>query len=284
MVKFSATLSRRAFAAALALPWVSRSIASRAAVAPGEEGCSASSVPVIANLLAGADRPVLIAHNADSAEHIADATAAGADIIEADVWNTGDGLFVAHYLGIAGWVPPAIIAETIFDAIPLETWLATLPAGATPMFDIKDENAATTGLVAEAWADAAPTRSAFLCSPYWQHVEKTASYPNLTGVYTVNRREAFSDVFPLIAATGDRGLSIAKECITPRIVAAAHELGAFVFAWTVNDATQAAYLTSLGVDGLTTDLVADLLPALTDSPPTPSLVGSGSPVAISGCG
>jgi glycerophosphoryl diester phosphodiesterase len=255
MVQSSKAMNRRAFVAGLVGLGVTAGTYSLAAAAERPAFSS------IARTESPRTRPLLIAHNADSVDHVAAAAVSGADIIEADVWHTDDGLLVSHILGIGDWTPPIAIAEAVFNAIPLKTWLDALPAGKTAMFDIKNEVASTTRLVAEALTNASETRNAYLCSPYWPHVLAAETYPNLTGVYTVNRAEGLSEIFPLINRSGQRGLSIAKEFVTPEIVLAAHEAGAFVFVWTVNDVSEAQEFAGFGVDGITTDSIGDLLSA-----------------------
>ncbi|CAN5630028.1 hypothetical protein BH09CHL1_BH09CHL1_04020 [soil metagenome] len=260
MVQSSETMNRRAFVAGMALLGVTARKHPIAAAAESEP----SAPFALARTISPQTRPLLIAHNADTVEQIAASAAAGADIIEADVWHTDDGLLVSHILGIGDWTPPISIAEAVFNAIPLEEWLDSLPTDRTAMFDIKNEAPSTTRMVAQALNNSSGHQSAYLCSPYWPHILAAESYSNLTGVYTVNSEEGLGEIFPLINRSGHRGLSIAKKLVTPEIVMAAHDLGAFVFVWTVNDVSEAQQFANLGVDGITTDLLEDLLAALAD--------------------
>lgn len=73
---------------------------------------------------------------------------------------------------------------------------------------------------------------------------------------------------PVVARTlrGVDGLQVPQEhrgvqVVTETTVAAAHEVGAFVHVWTVNEPAQMERLLDLGVDGLVTDR-ADLLKAV----------------------
>lgn len=194
-------------------------------------------------------RPELIAHRGASRERPENTLPAferavelGADAVEFDLHLHADGVIRVHHDALP--VPP--------DAPTLEEVLTFLAAGGRVAYcELKGPGTAPGAVLAIQRSGVTGAVHAF---DHRQIAEARTLAPGIPrGVL-----EASYPVHPLAAleAVGGRDLWRHRDYIDAPLVRAAHEVGARVIAWTVNETAEIERLAALGVDALCTDDIA----------------------------
>lgn len=196
----------------------------------------------------------------------------GADGVELDVRSTADGVLVVHHDAILDGRPLAAVA-----AADLPAWLPTLEAaleecrGLAVDIEVKnlpteagydpDEGtaAAVARLVSALGPDPGVVISAFAMATI--DAARAAGPGVATGWLTL---AAFDQMEALhqVVAHQHTALHPRHEAVTPELVAAAHDLGMAVHAWTVDDPARIRELADVGVDAVITNATRTALAVL----------------------
>jgi glycerophosphoryl diester phosphodiesterase len=209
-----------------------------------------------------ADRPLRIAHRGmprlareNTLPSFALALEAGADGIELDVYATRDGLVVVHHDAAVGEGLP--IADLTFAevrsatdaAVPTLAEVCELVAGRAELFvEIKG-----AGIELQVLAVMRQYDGSFAIHSFDHGLIARLHRVDVEVRLGVLFEESTPDVAELMAATGARDVWPHLPLVTGAMVEAVHATGGRVIAWTVNTATEAERLATLGVDGLCGD-------------------------------
>jgi len=196
----------------------------------------------------------------------------GADGVELDVRTTADGVLVVHHDPLLDGRPLAGL-----DAADLPAWLPTLEAalgecsGLAVDIEVKnlpteagydpDERTAvaTAELVTRLGPASPVVISAFSMTTL--DAARAAAPLVATGWLTLAAFDQL-EALHLAVARGHRALHPRHEAVTPELVAAAHDLGVAVNAWTVDDPARVRELAAAGVDAVITNAVGPALAGL----------------------
>ena len=177
------------------------------------------------------------AHRANDPLTLRRLLAAGPSSLEIDVGLGPDGLVAAHEADLSD-------------------------ASAAPLVDLVAAAGDTTVVLeAKCFPPATPDATAFVRAlrPLLAGVS-IASFDERVVAEVSKLRPSTPTTFlfeqPLRTATSARTLGPRSDLVTRELVAGAHDVGARVVPWTVNDVLTMAELIDLGVDGLVTDLPA----------------------------
>ena len=208
------------------------------------------------------------------------------DWIEVDVCRSADGtLLLRHDLALPSgrWVGSMSAAEVRRedpDVLSLDEGAEVLArSGARVLVDLKEPADATpvaTWLAARAdpdrWAictdDVAALQAARAGAPRVARWRTLPRVPAGRGervrriIACALRGRLPGQLDRLAAEVGASAFSIDRWAVTPRLCAAARQLGLPVAAWTVNSAPAARRMAAAGVDLITTDRVAEMRAAL----------------------
>ena len=202
-------------------------------------------------------RPLVIAHRAGNSLALArSAIAAGADMLETDVWPFRNHLEIRHARRI--WFLPLLWdrnrpvpiwrhrleLDQILEGVPVETRI---------FLDLKGTGASLGERVVEHIEKVQPERKVFLCGRTWAQLDAVADHPRVTCFYSVGDSIELASVWSRLETMPLPALSLQKDLATPETMARLNAMNATVICWTVNDMDEARRLFALGVDGFTTD-------------------------------
>ena len=196
----------------------------------------------------------------------------GADGVELDVRSTADGVLVVHHDAILAGRPLAAM-----EAADLPAWLPTLEAALEECqglaVDIEVKNLPTEAgydpdegtavavarLVSALRPDPRVVISAFAMATI--DAARAAGPGVATGWLTL---AAFDQMEALHQAVAHQHTALhpRHEAVTSELVAAAHDLGMAVHAWTVDDPARIRELADAGVDAVITNAASTALAAL----------------------
>jgi len=191
----------------------------------------------------------------------------GAEAIELDVHGTKDGTVVVHHDRIVNALdmPPRRISDLslselqefrLDDGIEIPTLAAVLDAiGSKATVYVEIKAALIEPLVVRVIREHSATCAVH---SFDHRIVKTVKsiFPAIrTGVLQVARHV---DPVAALAAAGAEDLWQDVSYIDEDLVARAHRVNARVIAWTANEAEQWETLRRMGVDGICTDLIAEL--------------------------
>ena len=206
-----------------------------------------------------AERPLAIAHRAGNSFALAQtAIAAGADMLETDVWPFRDLLEIRHARRI--WLLPLLWDHNR----PVPAWkhrlelgqiLERLPIETRIFLDLKGTGASLGERVAELVEKMQPERKIILCGRTWAQLDAVADHPNVVCFYSVGDATELASVWSRLETMTLPAISLQKDLATPETMARLSAMNATVICWTVNDIAEARRLFALGVDGFTTDSV-----------------------------
>ena len=201
--------------------------------------------------------PLLIAHRAgNELRSLAPAAAAGAHLIELDVWLHRGRLEVGHNKTL-GWLP------LLWDRWELSLdWrrellvsdvLRHLPAGSEPMFDLKGESPGLPAALRELIDEHLPNRSYSVSSQNWQYLEHFLEVERARVVRSIGSDAALERMRDELDTWAGAGIGLDSELLTPPVVAELRERTPLILTWTVNELERATELVRAGVGGIISD-------------------------------
>jgi hypothetical protein len=202
-------------------------------------------------------RPLAIAHRAGNDLDAARAAiAAGADMLEADVWPRLGRLEIRHVKSIG---PLPIYWERWYiDSIGgrhlrLHELVRGLPTDVPPFLDLKGLHPWLGRRVVSAIREIQRDREIILCGRNWRHLDPVARLPNVHVFYSIGDEKQLANVWERLGRQANPAVSIHHRLLTEEIVTRLKGLGTTIIAWTVNEPAIAKALFQLGVDGFTSD-------------------------------
>ncbi len=212
--------------------------------------------------------PLVVAHRAgNDLAALRAARAAGADLVEADVWLFRGRVEVRHLKTMGrlpllwdrwqltgGWSPRLQLAE-LCDAAR---------AGPQLMLDLKGTEARLSGAVLEVIDRVLPHRSITVCSRNWDLLPAFRDRPSITVVHSVGSPRQLRTVYQHLTWHDHHAISIHDRLLTPAVVSALKARVATIMTWPVTTLARARQLWSWGVDGFICDDLS-LLMALADA-------------------
>ena len=176
------------------------------------------------------------------------AIALDCDELETDVWlMEAGGLVTSHDRPAADATHPSL-------ADVLELCRGRIAVNVELKSERHDGLARRTGAAAASLIAANPDTEAYVSSFWWSALDGARG-----AAPTVRRAFVFSDSpdpIALIASARELGLWALhpdRTYVTPELIAAAHDAGLRVNAWTVNEPNEIAAFAALGVDGIMSD-------------------------------
>ena len=202
-------------------------------------------------------RPIIIAHRAcNELSSLAVAEAAGADLVEADIWRYRGRLEVRH-LKTMGPVPLLWDRWKLVPAWSPRLDFATLLRAAAPatrfMFDLKGSDALLPREIIETLASVSPGREYWVCARTWRLLEPFCHEAGVQVVHSVGTMRELRTFLARFSWHENRAVSIHRKLLNPATVEALKERAPIVITWPVNTRDVFDAIRLLGVDGVTSD-------------------------------
>ena len=202
-------------------------------------------------------RPLLIAHRyGNQLSLIDDATRAGADVIEIDVWYHRGNIQVGHDKTL-GPIPLRwdrwSLALGHNRPLSLPEVLRHFPARVQPMLDLKGTDPRLPSAVQAIAQQHLADRDYMVSSQNWDYLQQFLDNPAARVVRSAGSYEAVNRMQDEFAGwTGDGG-GLNYKLIRPGTIAALRHHTELVLSWTINDLALAHELIEDGVTGIITD-------------------------------
>lgn len=205
----------------------------------------------------GAARPIAIAHRAgNEITALKAAEAAGADLVEADVWFYRGAIEVRH-LKTMGPVPLLWDRWKLVPASVPRLYLPELLRAAAPatelLFDLKGVDPLLPEVLMETVDDISPGRPFTVCSQSWDLLESFRDYPAIRVAHSVGNRRQLRQVWSRLTWHSHHMISIHFRLLSAAAVRALHEKASTVVTWPINTRERLDLVLGWGVDGFTTD-------------------------------
>ncbi|MEZ4522052.1 MAG: phosphatase PAP2 family protein [Thermomicrobiales bacterium] len=211
--------------------------------------------------------PFVVAHRSgNTLDGLRQASQAGADVIEADVWPYRGRLEVRHtktlgplpvlwdrWLLEPGW-KPRLQLDDLLQAVDDQTLL---------MLDVKGRDPAAPGQIIETLRVHLPGRPVLICSQNWDQIDRFKPYPDAVRVYSIGNRWQLRRAWSRLDAEQWDAVSIQARLLDRSIVEALKTKTAILMTWPINSRERFDQVISWGADGVTTDnldLILDLRP------------------------
>lgn len=225
----------------------------RKTAAPSAPAAKNASAP----LLLPTRRPLTIAHRyGNQLDSLERAEAAGADIVEADIWLYRGQLEVRHTKTLGpvpvlwdrwslerGNKPRLLLRELLENTAP----------GTLLMLDIKGRNPEIARRVIEELQRYHPGQPVLVCSQNWDLLEPFRDYPPATIVHSIGNRWQLRRAWPHLKLDSHDAISIQYRLLDRKVVAALQEHVSLVFTWPINSPGRLEQVTRWGVDGVIVD-------------------------------
>ena len=201
--------------------------------------------------------PFASAHRAgNNREAALAAVAAGADLLETDIWLHHGRLELRHQQ-TAGPLPILWEKWTIAPGwkprYQLHDLLADTPAHVLPFLDFKGNAMDLGPTVLAELHRYAPDRTIAVCGRNYPQLETVADAPNVIPFYSVGETEEWPIAQEYIAASTRPALSLIAGMATEERIDWIKSLGGTVVCWDVHNTREIRQLYDRGVDGFTTD-------------------------------
>lgn len=211
-------------------------------------------------------RPLVVAHRAGNELASAEsALAAGADVLELDVWLHRGRLEVRHTKTAGplplrwdrwslepGWRPCPRLPE-LLDALPEEVPL---------MLDLKGWARGLPAALVTTLRQQRPGRPVLLCSRNWGLLDACRDYREAVLVHSIGSPRQLAACWPRLRQHDHDAVSIHARLLDAETVRALRRHVSLITSWPVNDARLATRLLELGIDGLTSDDVRAVAPVV----------------------
>jgi glycerophosphoryl diester phosphodiesterase len=103
-------------------------------------------------------------------------------------------------------------------------------------------------------------RPLLVCSQNWSQLERFRTHPDVSLVHSIGNRRQLSRAWQRLETDDHDAVSIHVRLLTAETVRALKERVSMVVTWPINDQSTAQRVLGWGVDGLTTDVPARILP------------------------
>lgn len=206
----------------------------------------------------GDGRVLAVAHRAgNDLAALAHATAAGADVLEADVHRYRGRLELRHSKALRPlpylWDAGEPLVSTRVPRLLLPALLTALAPDVTLMLDLKGPGRVGRH-VAQAVHAQPPARPVLVCSRWWPGVDATAGLPWARPVLTARNRAELHRLLRRVRSTRvPYGVSLHRSLLAPAVVAELRERVALVLTWGVQDAQALEDVLARGVNGVISD-------------------------------
>jgi glycerophosphoryl diester phosphodiesterase len=207
-------------------------------------------------------RPFAVAHRAgNSLARAVDAVAAGADVLEADVWLYRGRLEVRHEktLGPLPILWDRWSLSTGRQRLELETLLDAVDPDIELMPDLKGHagsDPAIAARIARTMDLHRPARPFLVCSQNWQLLEAFRPFPAALLIHSIGNQRQLASAWTLLERDDHEAVSIQVRLLNADVVDSLKQRVGTVFTWPINDADQLQTVLDWGVDGVTTDRLA----------------------------
>ncbi len=204
-----------------------------------------------------AERPLAIAHRAGNSLALAQAAiAAGADMLETDVWTHRSRLEVRHAQRL--WHLPLLwdnhrLVPAWRHQLELKEMLQWLPITTRLFLDLKGLAPSLGERVVDLVEQVQPERQIILCGRTWAQFDAIAAHPRVSCFYSIGDATELAAVWGRLETMSMPAVSLQKDLATTDVMARLNALNTTVICWTVNDLHEARRLHALGVDGFTSD-------------------------------
>ena len=200
-------------------------------------------------------RVLAVAHRAgNDLDALHAATAAGADVVEADVHRYRGRLEVRHSKALRPlpylWDAGQSLTSTRVPQLQLTALLAALPPDMTLMLDLKGPGAVGRH-AARAVLERLPDRTFLVCSRWWPGVDAFAGLPRARPLLTARNRAELQRLRRRVR--GRRvpyGVSLHRSLLEPDVVAELRERVELVLTWGVDDEAVLQDVLGRGVTGV----------------------------------
>lgn len=202
-------------------------------------------------------RPLLFAHRAGNRlDALAPAAAAGAHLIEIDVWFHRGRVEVGHDKTLGpiplrwdrwslafGWRRTLVVADI----------LGALPADVAPMFDLKGTDPRLPSALQRLIEEHLPGRPYAVSSQNWSYLDEFLGIEEARVIRSVGSARALQQMRTDLDAWTGAGIGFDVELLVPAVIEELRERTPLLVTWTINDLEQAQRLVEQGVGGIITD-------------------------------
>lgn len=202
------------------------------------------------------NRVLAVAHGgANDAFRLREAVAAGADIVEADIWPYRGRLEVRHLKTLGplpilwdrwklspGWTPRTLLSQLITE-LPPEIGL---------MLDLKGHDRGGAEAIADISAHLGFEERLYVCARDWAMLKPFAAQATVI-VHSAGKPRELLNLEPLLASGECTAVSIHQKLLDPAVVNRLRERAHTVITWPVNNVARMRELVDWGVNGITTD-------------------------------
>jgi glycerophosphoryl diester phosphodiesterase len=212
--------------------------------------------------LARLTAPVTIAHRAGNAiEDVRKATAAGVDVVEADLWLHRGRLEVRHSKTLGPF--PVRWDRWWIDFAPgpcldLHMLLETLGPGTTVMLDLKGRNRDLPRRLLQTYRAARPGQGILVCSQTWSFLDALEDEPDVDTVCSIGNRRQLRRAWPMLEQQRYDAVSIHSRLLTRDTVHRLRQHVDSIITWPINDRARFNRVRDLGITGV----ISDSLPLL----------------------
>ncbi len=205
------------------------------------------------------ERVLSIAHRAaNEPELLREAFAAGADVVEADIWPYRGQLEVRH-LKTMGPVPLLWDKWKLASARAPRRLMAELLEGLPQvvglMLDLKGHDRGAAGVVAAASRNLGGGGRLYVCARDWEMLEPFRESA-ATIVHSAGRNSEVARLLQLLESGDSTAISIHQKFLTRALVERIRTHAEILMTWPVNDVGRMRELVGWGVNGITTDSLA----------------------------
>lgn len=201
--------------------------------------------------------PVFVAHrHGNSLGGLRRAEAAGADVVEADIFLRRGRIEVRHSKTL-GPLPVLwdrwLLERGWGQRLLLEDVVAAADAGTLLMLDIKRAAPGLSALLRDSMESLAPGRPYLVCSQAWDTVEPFEDVAGATPVYSVDSERALHLFRRRFGEGASAICSIHQRLLDEGTAASLRSRTELVMSWPVNDRARAEQIMAWGIRGMITD-------------------------------